>query len=331
MRAMVLPSPGSPLELRELADPSPAAGQLLVRVSACGVCRTDLHIADGELVPKPGALPVVLGHQVVGEVIAVGAGCRRFAPGRRVGIAWLAWACGECPYCLGGQENLCERARFTGFDHPGGFAELTVVDERFAYAVPDAFNDTEAAPLLCGGAIGYRSLRMCGPQASRLGLYGFGSAAHMILQLLVQQGREAAVFTRPGDAAAQEAARRMGAAWAGGSDAMPPAELDAAILFAPVGALVPAALRAVRKGGIVVCGGIHMSDIPSFPYSLLWGERSVRSVANLTRRDAEEFLQLAAAVPIRPQVTAYALEEADSALVDLREGRAAGSLVLRVR
>ena len=329
MRAAVLPSPGSPLQLRELPDPSPGPGQILVRVRACGVCRTDLHVADGELAPP--AVPLILGHQAVGEVAALGEGCRRFAPGRRVGIAWLGWTCGECSYCRDGQENLCERASFTGFDLPGGFAELTVVDERFAFAMPDAFSDEQAAPLLCGGAIGYRSLRMCGPQAFRLGLYGFGSAAHMVLQLAAHQGRETSVFTRPRDEAAQASARRMGAAWVGGSDQLPPAPLDAAILFAPVGALVPAALRAVRKGGTVVCGGIHMSDIPAFPYSLLWGERSVRSVANLTRRDAEEFLELAAAVPIRPQIAVYPLEEAGSALAALREGLAEGSLVLRVQ
>lgn len=330
MHAMVLEAPGGPLRSRELPDPVPGPGQMRVRVRACGVCRTDLHLLDGEL-PIPH-LPVIPGHQVAGEVDVLGPGCRRFAPGARVGIAWLGWTCGECSFCRGGRENLCDRAEFTGLHRPGGFAELTTVDERFAFPLPAGLNEQAAAPLLCGGLIGYRSLRFCGApaEAARVGLYGFGSAAHQILQVLVHQGREGYAFTRRGDFASQSLARRLGAVWAGSSEESPPRPLDAAILFAPVGALVPAALRAVRKAGVVVCGGIHMSDIPSFPYEILWGERSIRSVANLTRQDGEEFLALAAQIPLRPEVTVFPLSEANAALEALRAGGVQGSVVLRV-
>ncbi len=315
MRAAVLEQPHRPLRVIELPDPVPGTGQLLLRVSACGVCRTDLHERDGEIeTPK---LPVVPGHQIVG----------RTEDGRRVGVPWLGWTDGECVYCRSGRENLCLKARFTGRDIDGGFAELTVADERFCLPIPDALADTEAAPLLCGGLIGYRALRMTG-DAERLGLYGFGSAAHMISQVAVHQGRRVFAFTRPGDARGQAFARGLGAEWAGDSDTAPPEELDAAIIFAPAGALVPAALRVLAPGGAVVCAGIHMSDIPTFPYEWLWHERSIRSVANLTRRDGEEFLALAPQVPVRTTVTLYALHEAEQALDDLRAGRFEGTAVI---
>jgi len=330
MRAVLFAGPGLPLQVEKVPAPEPGPGEVLVRVRACGVCRTDLHILDGELAAP--TLPLILGHQIVGEVVGVGPGSRRYSMGQRVGIPWLGWTCGECEFCRRGQENLCDRACFTGFHRNGGFAELAVADERFAFPIPAGFPDLQAAPLLCGGLIGYRSLRLCGDPAtaSRIGLYGFGSAAYQVLQAAVHQGREVYAFTRPGDEEAQSFARGLGASWAGGSDQVPPRSLDAAIIFAPVGALVPAALRAVRKGGTVVCGGIHMSDIPSFPYDILWGERTLRSVANLTRTDGKEFLALAAAIPIRTEVMLYPLERAGEALRDLREGRVRGSAVLQV-
>jgi propanol-preferring alcohol dehydrogenase len=322
MRAMVLIEPGRPLEPRDLPDPRPAPGQVLLRVRACGVCRTDLHIRDGEL-PDP-RLPLILGHEIVG-VVEEGGG--RFERGTRVGVPWLGWACGECADCRSGRENLCSRARFTGYQIDGGYAELTVADERFCFALPERYSDVEAAPLLCAGLIGYRSLRMAG-DARRLGLYGFGAAAHLIAQVARAEGREVYAFTSPGDDAAQRLALDLGAAWAGSSLARPPSELDAAILFAPVGALVPQALRAVRKAGAVVCGGIHMSDIPSFPYSLLWGERVLRSVANLTRQDAEEFLAIAARVPLDVRVRPRPLAEANEALSSLKAGAVTGAAAL---
>ncbi len=322
MRAMRVHAPGKPLALDEVPAPRPASGEILVRVLACGVCRTDLHVADGDLTDC--AYPVIPGHEIVGRVETPG---QRFAAGARVGIAWLGWTCGACEYCASGRENLCAKARFTGYTRDGGFAEYAVADERFCFALPQGYGDAEAAPLLCAGLIGYRSYAMAGGGA-RLGLYGFGAAAHILAQVAKAQGREVYAFTRPGDAGAQAFAKRLGAVWAGDSSAMPPAPLDAAILFAPVGTLVPQALKAVKKGGRVICGGIHMSDIPSFPYALLWGERRVQSVANLTRRDGEEFLDLAARAPIRTEVQRYPLEGANEALADLREGRLEGAAVL---
>ncbi len=324
---MLLERAGAPLRLRDAADPRPGAGEVLLRVHACGVCRTDLHIVDGELAAP--RLPLVPGHQIVATVAARGAGALRFPVGARVGVPWLASACGRCLYCRGGQENLCDEARFTGFHTDGGYAELAVADERSCFAIPAGVSDIEAAPLLCGGAIGYRALRLAG-SGRLLGFYGFGSAAHMLLQIARFEGREVFAFTRPGDRGGQEFARGLGATWAGGSDELPPAPLDAALIFAPVGALVPAALRAVRKGGTVVCAGIHMSDIPSFPYKDLWNERVIRSVANLTRRDCEELLALAPRVPIRTTVRAFALEQANQALDALRAGKIEGSVVLAV-
>lgn len=323
MRAMVLEAAGRPLVLRELDRPVPGEGQVLIEVEACGICRTDLHILDGELdQPK---LPLVCGHQIVGRVLE-----GPLDRGMRVGVPWLGSTCGRCDHCASGRENLCDDARFTGYDLDGGFAEFCVADVRYAFEIPEAYPAAQAAPLLCAGLIGYRSWRMA-PDARRLGLYGFGAAAHILIQLARHEGRKVYAFTSPGDRSTQDFARSLGAVWAGGSDEMPPTELDAAILFAPVGALVPTALRAVRRGGTVVCGGIHMSDIPSMPYSILWGERSVKSVANLTRQDGEEFLALAPKVPIRTTVTAYALEEAGQALEDLRHGRFEGAAVVLPR
>ena len=322
MRGMVLVEPRRPLDLRELPDPRPQAGQVLLRVRACGVCRTDLHIADGEL-PDP-KLPLVPGHEIVG-IVEEGAG--RFARGTRVGVPWLGWTCGVCVYCRSGRENLCERARFTGYQIDGGYAELTVADERYCFPLPEQYSDSEATPLLCAGLIGARSLRMAG-DARRLGLYGFGAAAHLIAQVARAEGREVYAFTSPGDVDAQRFALELGAVWAGSSTELPPAQLDAAILFAPVGALVPQALRAVGKAGIVVCGGIHMSDIPSFPYRLLWEERVLRSVANLTRRDAEEFLALAGRVRLRAQVVPHPLAHANEVLASLRAGQIIGAAAL---
>jgi propanol-preferring alcohol dehydrogenase len=325
MRAMVLERPGEPLQLRDLPVPEPGAGQLLLRVHACAVCRTDLHIIDGEL-PHP-KLPLIPGHEIVGTVVAAGPGAAGHALGDRVGVGWLGWTCGECRYCTGGRENLCDRARFTGYDLDGGYAEYAVADARYCFALPSGYPDLQAAPLLCAGLIGYRTLRLAG-DAERLGIYGFGAAAHLVAQLARYQGRRLFAFTRSGDLEAQRFARELGAEWVGASEAPPPEELDAALIFAPAGELVPAALRAVAKGGVVVCGGIHMSDIPSFPYSILWGERVLRSVANLTRRDGEEFLALAPQVPVRTEVQPYPLERANEALAALRSGAVRGAAVL---
>lgn len=308
-----------------LPVPEPRAGELLVHVLACGVCRTDLHVADGELTqPK---LPLVLGHEIVGRVAARGAGTERFRDGDRVGIPWLGWTDGTCPYCTSGRENLCDRARFTGYTIDGGYAEYAVADERFCFSLPEGYGDVEAAPLMCAGLIGYRALHFAG-DGERLGIYGFGAAAHIIAQVAAHQGRRVFAFTKPGDAEGQAFARALGAVWAGDSTQLPPEPLDAAILFAPVGALVPAALAATRKGGCVVCAGIHMSPIPSFSYDLLWEERAVRSVANLTRRDAEAFLSLAPRVPVRTTVTPMPLSEANDALRRMRDGGVTGALVL---
>jgi alcohol dehydrogenase, propanol-preferring len=324
MRALVLDAPRTPLRATELPDPVPAHGQVLLRVSACGVCRTDLHIVDGDLEhPKR---PLVPGHQIVGEVVSGG---DRFEPGSRVGVPWLGWTCGECRFCLAGTENLCDRARFTGYDVDGGYAELTVADERFCFPIPDGYPDDRAAPLLCAGLIGYRALRLAG-DAAKIGLYGFGASAHIICQVAVAQGRTVYAGTRAGDDETQEFARSLGAAWAGDALTGPPDELDAVIVFAPVGELVPAALGHIRKGGSVVCAGIHMSDIPSFPYESLWGERVIRSVANLTRADGEEFLAVAPTIPVRAEVETFRLEDANDALDRLRQGELRGSAVLVV-
>jgi len=326
MRAMVLERPRTPLVLRDLADPEPGEGQVLLRVLACGVCRTDLHIVDGELT-KP-KLPLVIGHQIVGVVEAVGAVVDgSVTVGDRVGVPWLGWTDASCRYCTTERENLCDAARFTGYDIDGGYAERCVANAQFCLAIPENYGDVEAAPLLCAGMIGYRSFRFTG-DAERIGFYGFGAAAHILTQVAVHLGRRVFAFTRPGDTEGQSFARDLGAEWAGSSDERPPEELDAAIVFAPVGPLVPVALRAVAKGGVVVCGGIHMSDIPSFPYELLWGERVVRSVANLTREDGVEFLRLASEVPVRTHVEAFPLEKADQALVAVRSGRLRGSAVV---
>jgi len=325
MLAMLSDKPGEPLRAAELPTPEPERGQIRVKVLACGVCRTDLHVVDGEL-PNP-KLPIIPGHEIVGTVDALGEGTRRFKIGERVGIPWLGWTCGECRYCASGQENLCDSARFTGYTIDGGYAEYTIADERYCFRVPEGYPDIQAAPLLCAGLIGYRSLRMAGG-ARRLGLYGFGASAHIVAQIAVWEGRKVFAFTKSGDTAGQEFARSLGASWAGGSDEKPPDELDAAIIFAPVGALVPAALEAVAKGGTVVCAGIHMSDIPSFPYRILWGERVVRSVANLTRRDGEGLMEIAPKIPIRTHVRIYPLRQANDALSDLREGRITGAAVL---
>ena len=327
MKAMVLAAPGEPLREAELRPPEPGPGQVVVSVAACGVCRTDLHVVDGEL-PDP-KLPLVPGHQAVGRVVAAGEGAERFRPGDRVGVPWLGWACGECRYCLSGRENLCDRARFTGYHLDGGYAEQLAADERFCLPLPDGADDVEAAPLLCAGLIGYRALRLAG-EPERLGLYGFGASAHVVAQVARHQGRRVFAFTRAGDVETQAFARELGAEWAGDAEAQPPEKLDAAIVFAPAGELVPAALAALAKGGTVVCAGIHMSDIPSFPYALLWGERSVRSVANLTRMDGEEFLALAPRIPVRTEVEAFPLAAANEALDRLRAGRVRGAAVLRV-
>src|SRR6267154_1503556 len=325
MRAQVLTAARRPLAAAELPAPRPGPKQLLIAVRACAVCRTDLHVVDGELGdPK---LPLIPGHEIIGTVVEKGAAAERFAIGDRVGVPWLGWTCGVCEYCRGGHENLCDRARFTGYQIDGGYAELTVADQRFCFAIDPSYGDVEAAPLLCAGLIGYRTLRLAG-DAERIGLYGFGAAAHLIAQVAAHQGRSVFAFTRPGDTEGQRFARDLGAAWAGGSDEKPPEELDAALIFAPVGALVPAALRATAKGATVVAGGIHMSDIPSFPYELLWGERSVRSVANLTRRDGEEFLALAAARQLRVETHRFPLEQANIALESLRKGKFRGAAVL---
>jgi alcohol dehydrogenase, propanol-preferring len=322
---MFFETPGHPLRLADLPIPKPGAGQFLIRVLACAVCRTDLHVIDGDL-PRP-KLPLVLGHEIVGTIEAKGDGAQRFEIGDRVGIPWLGWSCGECSYCKSGRENLCDRACFTGYTIDGGYAEYTVADQRFCFPIPASYGDAQAAPLLCAGLIGYRSL-VKAESGTRLGIYGFGAAAHIVAQVARYQQREIYAFTRPGDLDAEKFALALGAVWAGGSNELPPEKLDAAIIFAPVGELVPQALRAVGKGGIVVCGGIHMSDIPSFPYEILWEERSVCSVANLTRRDGEEFLALAPKVPVRTEVQTFPLEEANDALARLRSGKIQGAAVL---
>ena len=322
---MVLDAQRTPLRAANIAEPVPGPGQILIEIDACGVCRTDLHVVDGELTePK---LPLVPGHQIVGRVSHAGDGAERYQVGDRVGVPWLGWTCGECRYCRSGRENLCDRARFTGYDIDGGYAEYAAADERFAFTVPEGYPDLQAAPLLCAGLIGHRALAMAG-DAVRLGLYGFGAAAHIVCQVALHEGRRVFAFVRSGDDAAREFALELGAEWAGDSMSSPPEELDAAILFAPVGALVPAALRATAKGGTVVCAGIHMSDIPSFPYELLWGERVVRSVANLTRADGERFMRLAPQVPVRTEVEPYPLERAGDALDRLRSGGVRGAAVL---
>lgn len=324
---MILRQPGLPLEMIEAPDPTPGRGQIQVRISACGVCRTDLHVVDGDL--TEAKLPIVPGHEIVGTVSALGAGVTRFRHGDRVGIPWLGHCCGHCHYCESGTENLCDEPGFTGYQIDGGYAEMTIADADFCFLVPREYDDAECAPLLCAGLIGYRSLLMAGDNSKRLGIYGFGAAAHIVAQIAVYQQREVYAFTSPGDAAAQTFAREMGAVWAGDSDTEAPRELDAAIIFAPVGTLIPVALRAVRKGGIVVCGGIHMSTIPAFAYELLWGERILRSVANLTRQDAIDFLDLAPRVPVRTRVEEFPLNQANEALQALRSGRLSGAAVLR--
>ena len=325
MRAMALDAAARSVRLESRPVPAPGPGQVLIRVAACAVCRTDLHVVDGDLTqPKPGVIP---GHEIVGRVVARGQGAGRYAVGARVGVPWLGFACGTCRFCLRGQENLCDAARYTGYQRDGGYAEFTVADERFCFAIPDDYADAEAAPLLCAGLIGHRALRMAG-DAKRIGLYGFGAAAHIVAQVALWEGREVFAFTRRDDAASQDFARALGCGWAGPSDAPGPVPLDAAIIFAPVGALVPAALRAVDKGGVVVCAGIHMTDIPAFPYAILWEERVIRSVANLTRRDGEEFLALAPRVPVRIAAETLPLDQAPAALDRLRAGRVEGALVL---
>jgi propanol-preferring alcohol dehydrogenase len=325
MRSMVIDQPHTRLRLEERAVPTAAAGQILIRIRACGVCRTDLHVIDGEL--PQARYPVVPGHEVVGEVAAIGEGVAGFKEGERVGVPWLGWTCGKCRYCLAGRENLCDFARFTGCNIDGGYSDFMVADARFCFRVPQKYADAEAAPLLCAGLIGHRAHRMAG-QVERIGIFGFGAAAHIMAQVARYQGQRIYAFTRPGDTIAQDFARELGAVWAGGSDEMPPLELDAAIIFAAAGALVPAALRAVRKGGTVVTAGIHMSDIPSFPYEILWGERVLTSVANLTRADGESFMRLADAAPIKTTVTTFALEDANAAVQRLRDGRLTGAAVL---
>lgn len=327
MRAMVLEKPQHALQLGDVPKPKPAKGQLLVRIATCAVCRTDLHVVDGEL-PDP-KLPLIPGHQIVGRVEQIGTGVEGFSIGDRVGIPWLGWTDGECAYCRSNRENLCDRARFTGYTIDGGYAEFTVADARFCFHLPDRYNDVEVAPLLCAGLIGYRSYRKTG-EARRLGIYGFGNAAHLIAQIALYEGRDLFVFTRPGDMETQRSAKKLGAVWAGGSDEMPPEKLEAAIIFASVGPLVPAALRALAKGGIIVCGGIHMSDIPSFPYADLWEERVITSVANLTRRDGEEFFEIAPRVPVRTETETFPLEQANTALDRFRSGKLNGTAVLMI-
>jgi alcohol dehydrogenase, propanol-preferring len=332
MRAMVLEKVSTgrqrrPLHLRDVPKPRAAAGQLLVHVATCAVCRTDLHIVDGEL-PGP-KLPLIPGHQIVGSIEEIGEGVEGFSIGDRVGIPWLGWTDGECAYCRSDRENLCDRAKFTGYTIDGGYAEFAAADARYCFHLPNAYNDVEVAPMLCAGLIGYRSYCKTG-EASRLGIYGFGNAAHLIAQIALYQNRKLFVFTRPGDRTTQKSARKMGAVWAGGSDEMPPEKLDAAIIFASVGALLPFALRALAKGGIVVCGGIHMTDIPSFPYADLWNERVITSVANLTRRDGEDFLEIAPRVPVKTRTEVFPLEDADGALEKFRSGELKGTAVLAI-
>lgn len=325
MRAMILKKQKSPLELNDIEIPSPGKGELLIKVHACGICRTDLHVVDGDLTEPH--LPLIPGHQIIGEVIDNSNGSGILRKGERVGVPWLGYSCGECEFCKSDRENLCDHARYTGYQLNGGFAEFCRADERFCFPIPEDYPDLQAAPLLCAGLIGYRSYRMTG-QAKRLGFYGFGAAAHILIQVARYQGREVYAFTRPGDERSQEFAQHLGAVWAGDSGQQPPEKLDAAIIFAPVGELVPEALKALKKGGRLVCAGIHMSDIPSFPYSILWEERSIKSVANLTRRDGEEFLALAPKIPVRTEVHSYSLEKTNEALDDLRHGRFDGAAVI---
>jgi propanol-preferring alcohol dehydrogenase len=328
MRAMLFEGVGEPLKLVELPIPQPGPGQVLIKVHACGVCHTDLHIIDGEL--REPKLPLVLGHQIVGTVVQGGKGAKRYQPGERVGVPWLGGTDGTCRYCERGQENLCDHPVYTGYNINGGFAEYTTADERFCFSIPPSYTDTEAAPLLCAGLIGYRTYRMAGEDVKTLGIYGFGAAAHIIAQVAKYDGKRVYAFTRPGDITAQQFALRQGADWAGNSTDDPPEKLDATLIFAPVGPLVVAALKATNKGGVVVCGGIHMSDIPSFPYNLLWEERIIRSVANLTRRDGEEFLGLAPKVPVKTDVTTFSLEQTGEALATLRNGQMVGAVVLSI-
>jgi propanol-preferring alcohol dehydrogenase len=328
MRAMVLEKQGEPLKMRQVPVPEPGPDQVLVRVHACGVCRTDLHIVDGEL--EHPRLPLILGHQIVGTVVRSGEKVDRFRPGQRVGVPWLGYTDGSCRYCRRGQENLCENPQFTGYTLDGGYAEYAVADQRYIFQLPENYSDVEAAPLLCAGLIGYRTYRLAGEHQERLGIYGFGAAAHIITQVAAYLGNKVYAFTRPGDLATQEFARQLGAVWAGGSDELPPEKLDAALVFAPVGSLMVAALRATAKGGTVVSGGIHMSDIPSFPYNLLWEERVIRSVANLTRQDGEEFLAIAPKVPVRTEVEVFPLLEANAALEKLRSGQLRGAAILQI-
>lgn len=325
MRAMILEKPGRPLYLREVPAPAPGSNEVLIRIQACAVCRTDLHVVDGEL-PKP-ALPLIPGHEIVGVVIGSGRNAKRFKPGHRVGVPWLGRTCGKCKFCKSGRENLCDRAEFTGYTRNGGYAEFTVADERFCFPIPGDYSDAHAAPLLCAGLIGFRSLAKTG-NARRLGIYGFGAAAHIVAQVAKFQGRDVFAFTRPGDLKAQRFAKSLGAVWAGSSEALPPEKLDAAIIFAPVGRLVPSALKAVDKGGVVVCGGIHMSEIPEFPYDLLWEERSICSVANLTRRDGLDFFKIAPRVPVQTTVEVFPLAQANEVLDKLRNGKVHGAAVL---
>jgi propanol-preferring alcohol dehydrogenase len=328
MRAMLLNAQRQPLKLSEVPVPHAGAGQVLIKVHTCGVCRTDLHVMDGDLTePK---LPLILGHQIVGTVVGLGAGVDRFALGQRIGVPWLGYTDGTCRYCLRGQENLCDNPKLTGYTLDGGYAEFAVADQRYCFLLPEVYNDIEAAPLLCAGLIGYRTYRLAGEHVERLGIYGFGAAGHIIAQVAAYQGKRVFAFTRPGDTATQAFARRLGVYWVGGSDEMPPEELDAALVLAPVGALMVTALKAVAKGGVVASGGIHMTDIPSFPYHLLWEERTIRSVANLTRQDGEEFLEIAPQVPVRTEVTPYPLEHANQALDDLRSGKLDGGAVLTI-
>ena len=328
MRAMLLEAQRQPLKLAEVPVPQPGRRQVLIKVHTCGVCRTDLHVLDGDLTePK---LPLILGHQIVGTVVQLGEGVDRFAPGQRIGVPWLGYTDGTCRYCLRGQENLCDHPEFTGYTLDGGYAEYAVADQRYCFSLAEAYNDIEAAPLLCAGLIGYRTYRLAGEHVERLGIYGFGAAGHIIAQVAAYQGKKVFAFTKPGDVTTQDFARRLGVYWAGGSDETPPEELDAALVLAPVGALMVTALKAVAKGGVVVSGGIHMTDIPSFPYQLLWEERTIKSVANLTRQDGEEFLEIAPKVPVKTTVTPYKLEHANRALDDLRSGKLDGAAVLKI-
>lgn len=326
MQAVLLEAQGQPLRLAEVPTPRPGKGQVLLKISACGICRTDLHVIDGDL-PEP-KLPLILGHQIVGRVVELGEGVERFTLGQRVGVPWLGYTDGTCRYCLRGQENLCEHPKFTGYTLDGGYAQYAVADQRYCFPLPDGYGDIEAAPLLCAGLIGYRTYRLAGENVERLGIYGFGAAAHIVAQVAIYQGRQVYAFTRPGDLAAQQFALQLGSVWAGGSDEMPPDELDAALIFAPVGDLIPAALQATARGGVIVCGGIHMSDIPAFPYHLLWEERLIRSVANLTRQDGEEFLAIAPQVPVKTKVNTFKLQEANQAIAQLRQGQLTGAAVL---